>query len=69
VTVIVVSHWLACGIMFVSTLDSLGALDRDRCLLVREGDEYVENKWRYNLFCGCLCTKGQLYTSALYWYV
>jgi hypothetical protein len=54
--------------MFVSTMDSSERVsDHENCAAVVEGDEDVTNKWRYNLFCGCSCNNGELYTAALYW--
>jgi hypothetical protein len=56
--------------MYISTLDSSDYNeDEHECLAALGGDLLTPNHWRYNLFCGCGCTTGQLYLAALYWSV
>jgi potassium voltage-gated channel Eag-related subfamily H protein 7 len=65
---VVIAHWLACTLQFISTLDFVEdeALE---CQMAMEGDPLTTNKWRYNLYCGCTCDKSMLYVAALYWSV
>jgi len=65
---VIIAHWLGCGLMFVSAMESSES-DEDGydCMAVLDGDAYTHNRWYYNLYCGCDCTTEQLYLAALYW--
>ena len=64
---VIIAHWLACLLMYISTLDDAGQADFEECLDVSNGAEDLQNKWRYQLYCGCGCSTSQLYLAALYW--
>ena len=67
---IIIAHWLGCSLMFVSKMDTTSTEeDNYECMAVLDGDVYTQNRWHYNLYCGCECTTGQLYLAALYWSV
>eukprot|EP00614_Pseudopedinella_elastica_P012985 CAMPEP_0172612206 /NCGR_PEP_ID=MMETSP1068-20121228/31770_1 /TAXON_ID=35684 /ORGANISM="Pseudopedinella elastica, Strain CCMP716" /LENGTH=835 /DNA_ID=CAMNT_0013416355 /DNA_START=8 /DNA_END=2515 /DNA_ORIENTATION=+ len=81
VMLVVLAHWLACALMFVSTLDdrSVSSYDdlepganlyssrteREQCLEAVDGAR--ESKWRWGLYCACECEVEQMYVAALYW--
>ena len=64
---VILAHWLACGLMFISILDDAGASDVEECFAATDGDYEETNKWRYGIYCGCLCSPGQLYMASIYW--
>jgi len=65
---VIIAHWLACTLMFISTLDTVDN-DTEECYMALDGDPLAKPKWRYNLYCGCECDTGMLYVAALYWSV
>lgn len=68
IMLVIIAHWLACSLMFVSTLDDNDAdEDVEGCVAYLSDDGPNIGKWRWRLYCECECSTAQLYVSALYW--
>mmetsp|Transcript_34820 Transcript_34820/g.44907 ORF Transcript_34820/g.44907 Transcript_34820/m.44907 type:complete len:786 (+) Transcript_34820:112-2469(+) len=68
VTLIVLAHWLACALMFITTFKTYenSQTEKKACISHLNG-ESVHSTWKWGLFCECHCTIGQTYVAALYW--